>query len=164
MVGPSLTIVVAGLCLAAGVATVALVKRLARHPRPTLRAKLITLFIGLVGAEGLSVPALLVVVAGEDIIGLGSSGFEHWLVVALYVLLVTSVDRPINVLAGLPGMNLSVTELGKLGVKRISLGSNLFRTAFGAALRGAQEILNDGTFGYAGDAATFKEISALFDD
>ncbi len=78
--------------------------------------------------------------------------------------IVTSVDRPINVLAGLPGMNLSVTELGELGVKRISLGSNLFRTAFGAALRGAQEILNDGTFGYAGDAATFKEISALFDD
>ena len=62
------------------------------------------------------------------------------------------------------GMNLSVMELGELGVKRISLGSNLFRTAFGAALRGAQEILNDGTFGYAGDAATFKEISALFDD
>ena len=30
--------------------------------------------------------------------------------------IVTSVDRPINVLAGLPGMNLSVTELGKLGV------------------------------------------------
>ena len=78
--------------------------------------------------------------------------------------IVTSVDRPINVLAGLPGMNLSVTELGELGVKRISLGSNLFRTAFGAALRGAQEILNDGTFGYAGDAATFKEITALFDD
>lgn len=78
--------------------------------------------------------------------------------------IVTSVDRPINVLAGVPGMNLSVTELGDLGVKRISLGSNLFRTAFGAALRGAHEIIKDGTFGYAEDAATFKEISALFDD
>jgi len=112
MVGPSLTIVVAGLCLAAGVATVALVKRLARHPRPTLRAKLITLFIGLVGAEGLSVPALLVVVAGEDFIGLGSSGFEHWLVVALYVLLTVYVIgrlfpwREINAMAANPNTTL----------------------------------------------------------
>ena len=112
MVEPSLTIVVAGLCLAAGVATVALVKRLARHPRPTLRAKLITLFIGLVGAEGLSVPALLVVVAGEDIIGLGSSGFDHWLVVALYVLLTVYVIgrlfpwREINAMAANPNTTL----------------------------------------------------------
>ena len=112
MVEPSLTIVVAGLCLAAGVATVALVKRLARHPRPTLRAKLITLFIGLVGAEGLSVPAFLVVVAGEDIIGLGSSGFEHWLVVALYVLLTVYVIgrlfpwREINAMAANPNTTL----------------------------------------------------------
>ena len=112
MIEPSLTIVVAGLCLAAGVATVALVKRLARHPRPTLRAKLITLFIGLVGAEGLSVPALLVVVAGEDIIGLGSSGFEHWLVVALYVLLTVYVIgrlfpwREVNAMAANPNTTL----------------------------------------------------------
>jgi hypothetical protein len=112
MIEPSLTIVVAGLCLAAGVATVALVKRLARHPRPTLRAKLITLFIGLVGAEGLSVPALLVVVAGEDFIGLGSSGFEHWLVVALYVLLTVYVIgrlfpwREVNAMAANPNTTL----------------------------------------------------------
>ena len=112
MVGPSLMIVVAGLCLAAGVAAVALVERLARHPRPTLRAKLITLFIGLVGAEGLSVPALLVVVAGEDIIGLGSSGFEHWLVVALYVLLTVYVIgrlfpwREVNAMAANPNATL----------------------------------------------------------
>ena len=107
-----MTIVVAGLCLAAGVATIAVGKRLARHPRPTLRAKLITLFIGLVGAEGLSVPALLVVVAGEDIIGLGSSGFEHWLVVALYVLLTVYVIgrlfpwREINAMAANPNTTL----------------------------------------------------------
>ena len=112
MVGPSLMIVVAGLCLAAGVAAVALVERLARHPRPTLRAKLITLFIGLVGAEGLSVPAFLVVVADADIIGLGSSGFEHWLVVALYVLLTVYVIgrlfpwREVNAMAANPNATL----------------------------------------------------------
>ncbi len=112
MVGPSLTIVVAGLCLVAGVAAVALVERLARQPRPTLRAKLITLFIGLAGAEGLSVPALLVVVAGEDIIGFGDSGFEYWLVVALYVLLTVYVIgrlfpwREVNAMAANPNANL----------------------------------------------------------
>ncbi len=112
MVEPSLTIVVAGLCLAAGVAAVALVERLGRHARPTLRAKVITLFIGLVGAEGLSVPALLVVVAGEDIIGLGGSGLEHWLVVALYVLLTAYVIgrlfpwREVNAMAANPNATL----------------------------------------------------------
>lgn len=76
--------------------------------------------------------------------------------------LVAAVDRPVNVIAGLPGMDLTVSDMANLGVKRISIGSNLFRTAFGAALRGAREIMEQGTFGYAGEAATFKEISALF--
>ncbi len=78
--------------------------------------------------------------------------------------LITSLDRPVNILAGLPGMDMSVTDLTELGAKRISIGANLFRTAFGAALRGAQEIANEGTFSYAASGATFQEISALFDD
>ncbi|MEK9722541.1 MAG: hypothetical protein VW405_03520 [Rhodospirillaceae bacterium] len=51
-----------------------------------------------------------------------------------------------------------------MGFKRISIGSNLFRTAFGAALRGAREIMEHGTFGYTAGAASFAEIGALFDD
>lgn len=77
--------------------------------------------------------------------------------------IIGAVARPVNVIAGLPGMDLSVGDLAGLGVKRISLGSNLFRAAFGAALRGAREIAEQGTFGYAADAASFKEISSLFD-
>jgi 2-methylisocitrate lyase-like PEP mutase family enzyme len=77
---------------------------------------------------------------------------------------VTSIDRPLNVIAGIPGMTLSVSDFAELGVKRVSIGSNLFRSAFGAALRGAQEIINQGTFGYASGAAAFNEISQLFDD
>lgn len=76
--------------------------------------------------------------------------------------LVRAVDRPVNVIAGLPGMDLTVSDLAELGVKRIRIGSNLFRTAFGAALKGAREIMEQGTFGYAAEAATFKDISALF--
>lgn len=77
--------------------------------------------------------------------------------------LVNAVDRPVNLLAGLPGMELTVGDIAELGVKRISLGSNLFRAAFGAAWRGAREILDDGTFGYAALAASFAEINALMD-
>jgi len=77
--------------------------------------------------------------------------------------LISSVDRPVNMLAGLPGMDLSVADLADLGAKRISIGANLFRTAFGAALGGAREIMDEGTFTYAAKAAPFKEINALFD-
>ena len=83
--------IVAGLCLAAVLAAVGLVERLARRPRATLRTKFATLFIGLVGAEALSLPALAVAVAGEDLIGLRGSGFEPWMIVALYVLLTAYV-------------------------------------------------------------------------
>jgi 2-methylisocitrate lyase-like PEP mutase family enzyme len=78
--------------------------------------------------------------------------------------IVTSVDRPVNVIAGLPGMSLTVSELTKLGVKRVSIGSGLFRVAFGAALKSAQEIAENGTFSIADSAAPFSEINALFRD
>ncbi len=76
--------------------------------------------------------------------------------------IVTSVDRPVNVIAGLVGMTLSVDDLRDLGVKRISVGSGLFRAAFGTALRLAREIADHGTFSFADTAASFAEISPLF--
>src|SRR5205814_8035977 len=42
---------------------------------------------------------------------------------------VRSVDRPVNVIMGLQGTQLSLTELSALGVKRISVGSALARAA-----------------------------------
>ena len=83
--------IVASLCLATVLAAVGLVECLARRPRATLRAKFATLFIGLVGAEALSLPVLVVADAGEDLIGLRGSGFEPWMIVALYVLLIAYV-------------------------------------------------------------------------
>lgn len=76
--------------------------------------------------------------------------------------IVTSVDRPVNVIAGIPGMNLTVNELANLGVKQISIGSGLFRVAFGTALQTAREIADHGTFSIAGKAASFAEINPLF--
>ncbi len=77
--------------------------------------------------------------------------------------LVRSVDRPVNVLMGMPGMNLSVAQLAAMGVKRITVGSALARAAIGGFLRAAREIRENGTFHFNDEAAPSKEINALLD-
>jgi 2-methylisocitrate lyase-like PEP mutase family enzyme len=76
---------------------------------------------------------------------------------------VGSVDRPVNVVMGLRGVQLNLAELSAIGVKRISVGSALARTALGAFLRAAQEMREHGTFTFAKDAADPREIGAIFD-
>jgi 2-methylisocitrate lyase-like PEP mutase family enzyme len=75
---------------------------------------------------------------------------------------VSSVDRPVNVVMGLRGVQLSLAELSALRVKRISVGSALSRVALGAFLRAAKEMLEHGTFDFAKDAASPREITAMF--
>lgn len=75
---------------------------------------------------------------------------------------VRSVDRPVNVVMGLRGVQVSLAELSAMGVKRISVGSSLARAALGAFLRAANEMREQGTFTFAADAANPKEISAVF--
>ena len=75
---------------------------------------------------------------------------------------VRSVDAPVNVVMGLQGARLSVAELTRLGVKRISVGSALARAALGAFLRGAREMRDDGTFAFAEDAVSYQEITRMF--
>jgi 2-methylisocitrate lyase-like PEP mutase family enzyme len=74
---------------------------------------------------------------------------------------VKAVDRPVNVLMGLPGTNLTVEELSELGVRRVSVGSGLYRSALGAFLRAALEMKERGTFTFAEQAASSQEISRL---
>lgn len=76
--------------------------------------------------------------------------------------LVRSVDRPVNVVMGLQGVRLTLDELSALGVKRVSVGSALARAAFGAFLRAAREMHEHGSFTFADDAISYKEISELF--
>ena len=64
---------------------------------------------------------------------------------------------------GLQGAQLSLAELAEIGVKRISVGSALARTALGAFLRAAREMREHGTFTFAADAVSFRDISAMFD-
>jgi 2-methylisocitrate lyase-like PEP mutase family enzyme len=75
---------------------------------------------------------------------------------------VSSVDRPVNVVMGLQGVQLSLAELSQIGVKRVSVGSALCRAALGAFLRAAKEMREHGTFDFAKHAANSREISAMF--
>lgn len=70
--------------------------------------------------------------------------------------------KPVNVLMGMSGVNLSVNQLQDLGVRRISVGSSLMRAAFGAFYRGAEEILGQGTFTYGEQAMPFDRLNQLF--
>ena len=75
---------------------------------------------------------------------------------------VSSVDRPVNVVMGLRGVQLSLAELSALGVRRVSVGSALMRTALGAFLRAAGEMREQGTFTFAKDAANPRDLTAIF--
>jgi 2-methylisocitrate lyase-like PEP mutase family enzyme len=61
-------------------------------------------------------------------------------------LLVTSVDRPVNILAR-PGVP-SVPELAAAGVRRVSVGGAFAFAALGAAVEAARELIDEGTYGY----------------
>lgn len=78
------------------------------------------------------------------------------------VAVVSSVDRPVNVLMGIKGVQFTLAELSATGAKRISVGSALARCALGAFLRGAREMREQGTFSFIEDAATPRSINSLF--
>lgn len=68
--------------------------------------------------------------------------------------------KPVNVLVG--GDFATVVELASLGVRRISVGGALARTAWTAFLDAAKEIAERGTFASLGRAVPFAEINRLF--
>jgi 2-methylisocitrate lyase-like PEP mutase family enzyme len=75
---------------------------------------------------------------------------------------VRSVDRPVNVLAGLGDAPLDLATLTALGVKRVSVGGALSRAALGAFLRAAQEMREHGTFTFTKDAASGRDLNQIF--
>jgi 2-methylisocitrate lyase-like PEP mutase family enzyme len=78
--------------------------------------------------------------------------------------LVSSVDRPVNVVMGLQGAQLSLKDLAAIGVKRISVGSALSRAALGAFLRAATEMKEHGSFAFAQEVIGYGDVTAMFAD
>lgn len=64
--------------------------------------------------------------------------------------------KPVNVLVYEPGF--TVAQLAELGVRRISVGGALARTAWGAVMRAAREMLEKGTFEEFGTATKTAEF------
>lgn len=60
-----------------------------------------------------------------------------------------AVTVPVNVVVGLTGTTFSVDDLSNAGVRRISTGGSLARAALGEMIRGARELKENGTYGYA---------------
>lgn len=68
--------------------------------------------------------------------------------------------KPVNVLVGSDFT--TVAALAKVGVRRISVGGALARTAWYGFLKAAREIAHDGTFTGLADAVPFAEINGSF--
>ena len=68
--------------------------------------------------------------------------------------------KPVNLLIGASG--LSVAEAADLGVRRISVGGSLARTAWGGFMRAAREIAEKGSFTELGNGYPGGELNKMF--
>jgi 2-methylisocitrate lyase-like PEP mutase family enzyme len=72
-----------------------------------------------------------------------------------------AVKKPVNFMVGMPGKSFSVRELTDAGVRRISLGSSLYRTAMGGLVEAAREVKEQGTFRYIDRALRPADLNQL---
>jgi len=76
--------------------------------------------------------------------------------------LCSSVDRPVNILRGPRESMMTVAEVGRLGVKRISVGNLLHSAAMTGFLAAAREML-EGTFSFSTGVVSGKELDQLLE-
>ena len=69
--------------------------------------------------------------------------------------------RPVNLLMGWAG-DFTMQQIAALGVRRVSVGGALARSAWGGFMRAAKLILDQGKFDGFADAASGKELDAFF--
>ena len=69
--------------------------------------------------------------------------------------------KPVNILMS-RNTGLKVADLAELGVRRISVGSGLARTAWNGFMHAAQAIAKDGSFAAFEGIASFAEINGFF--
>jgi 2-methylisocitrate lyase-like PEP mutase family enzyme len=74
--------------------------------------------------------------------------------------LVRAIDGPLNIMA-VPGAP-TVSQLGKLGVARVSVGSAITQAALAATRRAALELLELGTYDALGDSLPFSDVNGMF--
>jgi 2-methylisocitrate lyase-like PEP mutase family enzyme len=69
--------------------------------------------------------------------------------------------KPVNLLMGTPSA-LTVKDCAELGVRRISVGGSLARSAWGGFIRAARQILEAGNFNAFADAAPGADLNKAF--
>ncbi len=74
---------------------------------------------------------------------------------------VQSTAKPVNVLVSSGNAQLTVAELGRIGVRRISVGGAMARAALGGLFAAAEEIKAHGTFTYGRSAMPHASIEAI---
>jgi 2-methylisocitrate lyase-like PEP mutase family enzyme len=74
--------------------------------------------------------------------------------------LVRAIDGPLNIMAMLGAP--SVSQLGQLGVARVSVGSAIAQAALATTRRVAHELLEQGTYGKSEDLFPFAEVNNIF--
>jgi 2-methylisocitrate lyase-like PEP mutase family enzyme len=72
--------------------------------------------------------------------------------------LVKAVDGPLNIILQ---PTITVAEMAKLGVARISLGGHLARAAYAVARRAARELKEHGTAQFAKEGLDYRELQKL---
>jgi 2-methylisocitrate lyase-like PEP mutase family enzyme len=75
---------------------------------------------------------------------------------------VTSVTRPVNVVASFIDPSITLAQLAEAGVKRVSVGGSLSRLALAAFLAGAREMKDAGGFTWVRDMIPIGELRAIF--
>ncbi|MFN0265092.1 oxaloacetate decarboxylase [Tepidamorphus sp. 3E244] len=74
----------------------------------------------------------------------------------------SAVSCPVNVVMGMPGVVFGVQDLAEAGVSRVSVGSAFARLVYGRLMDAANEILWQGTFTFAREAAAFSTLDDIF--
>lgn len=78
--------------------------------------------------------------------------------------LVSEVDGPVNVVMGLSGGILTKDDLSSCGVKRISVGGSIARTALELIRKAGEEMMTKGTFTFANEQYGQNDLCVLFDE
>lgn len=95
--------------------------------------------------------------AGADV--LYSPGLHD---IATIRTVVSSLNKPFNLVMGFADPTLTLEQLSAAGVKRISVGGAMQRHALAAFLRCAREMKDQGAFGFVRDMAVVKDVREMF--
>ena len=76
--------------------------------------------------------------------------------------LAEAIPAPLNVVAGLTANVIDAPTLFSLGVRRVSVGGSLARTALTAVERAGRELLESGTLGFLDGAIGYADVQRRF--